>query len=160
YLGLVAPGWWNGPTSSSHGTGIDRNWATVAAPQAAPTCNAASMSSPRSSPCTRPTVNASPAPVASTWLARTASTWSSLEAAYASAPSCPRVTTTHLSRSPDTERTASKIPAGVTSLYCVSDPITTVAGHVVAPGTGGDVTSSADSAATAVPVGYLVTSPP
>src|SRR5207253_6877515 len=104
----------------------------------------------------RPTVNASPAPVASIWSAATASTCSSLEAAYASAPASPRVTTTHLSRSPDTERTASNIPAGATSWYCVSDPTTMVAGHVVAPGTGGDVTRRADSAAVAAPVGYLV----
>src|SRR6266581_2767846 len=149
----MSPGYWYGPASSSHGTGIDRNWATVAAPHAAPTCNAATMSSPRSSPCSRPTVNASPAPVASTWSAATASTCSSLEAVYASAPSLPRVTTTHLSRSPDMERTASKTPAEVTLWYCVSDPVTTVAGHVVAPGTGGDVTTRADSAAAAVPVG-------
>ena len=54
------------------------------------------------------------------------------------------------------ERTISKIPAGVTSLYCVSDPTTTVAGHVVAPGTGGDVTRRADSAEVAVSAGYLV----
>src|SRR5271165_917552 len=152
----MSPGWWNGSASSSHGTGIDRNWATVAAPQAAPTCNAVTMSSPRSSPCSRPTVNASPAPVASIWLAATASTCTSLEAAYASAPCLPRVTTTHLSRSPDTERTASNIPAGATSLYCVSDPTTMIAGHAVAPGTGGDVTTRADSAAAAVPAGYLV----
>src|SRR5215510_12100224 len=152
----MSPGWRNGPTSSSHGTGIDRNWATVAAPQAAPACNAAIMSSPRSSPCSRPTVNASPAPVASIWSAAMASTCSSLEAAYASAPFLPRVTTTHLSSSPDTERTASNIPAEVTSWYCVSDPTTTVAGHVVAPRTGGDVTRRADSAAAAVPAGYLV----
>lgn len=90
------------------------------------------------------------------WSAATASTCSLLEAAYASAPSLPRVTTTHLSRSPETERTAWNIAAEVTSGYCVSDPITTVAGHVVAPGTGGDVTRRADSAAVAVPVGYLV----
>src|SRR6266702_657412 len=152
----MSPGYWYGPASSSHGTGSDCNWATVAAPHAAPTCNAATMSSPRSSPCSRPTVSASPAPVASIWAAATASTCTSLEAAYASAPSLPRVTTTHLSRSPDTERTASKIPAGVTSLYYVSDPTMTVAGHVVAPGTGGDVTRRADSAEVAVSVGYLV----
>src|SRR5271165_6193761 len=152
----MSPGWWNGSASSSHGTGIDRNWATVAAPHAAPSCNAVAMSSPCSSPCSRPTVNASPAPVASIWSAGTASIWSSLEAAYASAPSLPRVTTTHLSRSPDTERTASNIPAEVTSWYCVSDLTTAVAGHAVAPGTGGDVTTRADSAAAAVPAGYLV----
>src|SRR6266851_9281453 len=149
------PGWWNGSASSSHGTGIDRNWATVAAPHAAPACNALIMSPPCSSPCSRPTVNASPAPVASIWSAATASTCSSLEAAYASAPSVPRVTTTHLSRSPATERTASNIPAEVTSSYWVSDPITTVAGQVVAPGTGGDVNRRADSAPAAVSVGYL-----
>src|ERR1019366_3944678 len=98
---------WNGPASSSHGTGIDRNWATVAAPHAA-------------------------------------------------APAIPRVTTTRLSRSPATERTASNIPAEVASLYCVSDPATTVAGQVVALGTGGGVTRRADSAPAAVPAGYLV----
>ncbi len=48
------------------------------------------------------------------------------------------------------------MPAGVTSLYWVSDPTTTVAGQVVAPGTGGEVTSRAGSAAATVPVGYLV----
>src|ERR1019366_4527479 len=91
------------------------------------------------------TVSASPAPVASIWSAATASTCTSLEAAYASAPALPRVTTTHLSRSPATERTASNIPAEVASLYCVSDPATTVAGQVVALGTGGGVTRRADS---------------
>jgi hypothetical protein len=40
-------------------------------------------------------------------------------------------TTTHWSRSPDTERTVSNIPAEVTSWYCVSDPITMVAGRAV-----------------------------
>jgi Protein of unknown function (DUF2637) len=60
--------------TASHGTGIDCNWVAVAAPHAAPTCNAVTMSSPRSSPCSRPTVSASPAPVASFWSAATAST--------------------------------------------------------------------------------------
>ncbi len=118
-----------------------------------PTCTYPRL--PRCSPRNRPTANASPAPVASIWSAATASTCSSLEAAYASAPALPHVTTTHFSRSPDTERTASKTPAELTSLYCVSDPTTMAAGHVVASGTGGDVTRKADSAAAAVPVGYL-----
>jgi hypothetical protein len=34
---LMSPRSWNGPASSSQGTGIDRNWATVAAPHTAPT---------------------------------------------------------------------------------------------------------------------------
>jgi len=76
--------------------------------------------------------------------------------AYASAPCLPRVTTTRSRRLPDTERTASNIPAEVVWAYCVCDPTTTVAGHVVAPGTGGDVTRKADFAAAAVPAGYLV----
>ncbi len=107
------------------------------------------MSFPCSSPCSKPTVKASPAPVASIWPAATASTCTEVAAAYASAPSLPRVTTTHSRRSPDTERTASNIPAEVTGLYCVSDPTTTVAGHAATPGTGGEVTTRADPASAA-----------
>jgi len=41
------------PASSSHGTGIDRDWAAVAAPYAASAYNAVTMSSPCSSRCSR-----------------------------------------------------------------------------------------------------------